>query len=74
MNTVESNNVLINVKLEEMDPEELHAPNYSHTRVRNVYFEITPVNLLSGWVNEEGIVEFNIEEESEPAVEELQEA
>lgn len=49
------------IELEEVDPEELMAPKYPFTRVRNVYFEITPVNLLTGWVNEEGIVEFGVE-------------
>lgn len=49
------------IELEEMDPAELMAPNYPSMRVRNVYFEITPVNLLSGWVNEEGVVKFGVE-------------
>lgn len=55
------------IELEEMDPSELMAPNYKYTQVRNVYFEVTPVNLFTGWVNEEGTILF----ETEAVAEEL---
>lgn len=42
------------LKLEEMDPEEIGAPERQHVTVRNVYFDVTPRQLITGWVNEHG--------------------
>jgi len=43
------------VELEEMDATELSAPYLPETRIRNVYFDITPARLISLWIDEKGI-------------------
>ncbi len=44
------------VELEEMDPAELNAPDLPHVEVRNVYFDITPASLITGWITERGLI------------------
>lgn len=39
-------------ELEEMDASELGAPALPHVTGRNVYFDITPARLVSGWFTE----------------------
>lgn len=41
-------------KLEEMDAAELGAPGWPHVTVANLYFDVTPARLVSGWISEEG--------------------
>ncbi|NIR31815.1 MAG: translation initiation factor eIF-2B [Gammaproteobacteria bacterium] len=41
--------------LEEMAPEELDAPALAHVTARNVYFDVTPARLVSGWITERGM-------------------
>ena len=41
--------------LEEMESEELDAPRMPGVRVRNIYFDITPAKLISGWIDEKGV-------------------
>lgn len=53
------------VELEALDPKELGAPSYPDTTIRNIYNEITPVGLLSAWVNEDGVVELGVEQPEE---------
>ena len=43
-------------ELEEMEPAELKAPDMPGVEVRNVYFDITPPHLISGWITEHGPV------------------
>lgn len=62
------------VELETLDPDEIGAPSYANTTIRNVYNEITPVSLLTGWVNEDGLVELGVEEREEVEEEEPQSA
>lgn len=42
--------------LEEMDPSELGTPERPHVTVVNVYFDVTPARLVSGWFTEHGPV------------------
>lgn len=42
--------------LEEMDPAELGAPGWPGVTVRNVYFDVTPASLVTGWITEDGFV------------------
>ncbi|MEJ2344965.1 MAG: translation initiation factor eIF-2B [Gammaproteobacteria bacterium] len=41
--------------LEEMDASELGAPGVPGVTVRNIYFDVTPARLVSGWVHENGV-------------------
>ena len=41
--------------LEEMDGAELNLPKFPHISPRNIYFDITPGNLITAWVNEHGV-------------------
>jgi ribose 1,5-bisphosphate isomerase len=41
--------------LEEMDASELGAPKVAGVAVRNIYFDVTPARLVSGWVHENGV-------------------
>jgi len=41
--------------LESMDPAELSAPVIEGVTVENCYFDITPVHLISGWIDEIGV-------------------
>ncbi len=43
------------LELEEMDVSELDAPSFSGIEPRNVYFDLTPSRLITGWVNESGL-------------------
>lgn len=43
-------------ELEAMDPAELGAPAWPYVRVQNVYFDITPPELVTAWVTEEGVM------------------
>ena len=43
-------------ELEEMAVTELQTPPWSGVTRRNIYFEITPARLVSGWINEHGII------------------
>jgi translation initiation factor 2B subunit (eIF-2B alpha/beta/delta family) len=42
-------------ELEEMAPAELGLPDWPAVTVRNVYFDITPARLVSGWIDETGV-------------------
>ncbi len=44
------------VSLEEHDPGEFDPPQLPHIRAHNVYFDITPPNLVTAWITEHGIV------------------
>jgi len=41
--------------LEEMDAHELDPPALDSLTPRNVYFDVTPARLISGWVSEDGV-------------------
>ncbi|MBN1379613.1 MAG: translation initiation factor eIF-2B [Gammaproteobacteria bacterium] len=43
------------VQLEEMDGSELGVPHLPHVTTRNIYFDITPPELITAWINEHGI-------------------
>ena len=43
-------------ELEAMDGAELNAPILPHVSIENIYFELTPAKLITGWINEEGII------------------
>lgn len=43
------------LELEEMGLEEIGAPERPHVTVRNVYFDVTPWRLITGWINEYGL-------------------
>ena len=43
--------------LEEKSPLELDAPDLPGVTVRNVYFDVTPPDLVSGWITESGVCE-----------------
>lgn len=43
------------LELEEMGTEEIGAPEQPHVTVRNVYFDVTPRRLITGWINEHGL-------------------
>jgi len=43
------------IHLEEMDSAELNLPELPHVVSRNIYFDVTPARLVSGWVNEHGV-------------------
>ena len=45
-----------NFHLEENKPEELNAPDLPNVKVRNICYDITPKHLLTGWINEDGIM------------------
>jgi translation initiation factor 2B subunit (eIF-2B alpha/beta/delta family) len=44
------------IELEEMDPKEVVEPS-DNLRVRNFYFELTPPELVTAFISEEGIME-----------------
>lgn len=46
---------MLQPQLEEMESEELSAPMMPGVRVRNVYFDITPAQLISCWIDELGV-------------------
>jgi len=43
------------IHLEEMDSGELNLPELPHIVARNIYFDVTPARLVSGWINEHGV-------------------
>lgn len=43
------------IHLEEMDGDEINLPYMPHIAARNIYFDITPPRLISGWINEDGV-------------------
>ncbi|MDK1024272.1 MAG: translation initiation factor eIF-2B [Gammaproteobacteria bacterium] len=43
------------IELEEMDPEELGLPPMEYVVARNIYFDITPAELITAWVSELGV-------------------
>lgn len=40
---------------EEHDAAEIDPPKLAHVKAHNIYFDITPPNLVSAWINENGI-------------------
>lgn len=42
-------------EIEEMETDELDLPQLPHITPRNVYFDITPGELITGWVSEHGM-------------------
>lgn len=44
-------------RLEEMSPAELGAPELPSVTLRNVYFDVTPPSLVTGWISERGLVQ-----------------
>ena len=44
---------------EDMDPAELDFPELPGVTVRNIYFDLTPARLISGWINESGMQKIN---------------
>lgn len=53
------------IELEEMDPEEVVEPSHN-LRVRNIYFEVIPPDLVTAIISEEGIMEsFDIKRKME---------
>ena len=42
-------------ELEEMAPTELGMPDWSGVMIRNIYFDITPAQLISAWIDETGV-------------------
>ena len=43
------------VELEEMSEVELETPDLPHVTIRNVYFDVTPPTLITGWITETGV-------------------
>lgn len=43
-------------ELEAMSGAELNAPDLPFVSIENIYFDITPVKLITGWINEDGVV------------------
>ena len=43
-------------ELEAMDIGELNGPELPFVTLENIYFDITPPKLISGWINEDGVV------------------
>ncbi|RTR32125.1 translation initiation factor eIF-2B [Shewanella atlantica] len=43
------------IHLEEMDTAEINLPVLPHIVPRNIYFDVTPARLISGWINEHGV-------------------
>jgi translation initiation factor 2B subunit (eIF-2B alpha/beta/delta family) len=44
-----------NVGLEQHDPVEIDPPKLTHVKGHNIYFDVTPPDLVTAWVNEHGI-------------------
>jgi len=49
----------ITPELEKMDGVELNAPELPHVTVENIYFDLTPARLITGWINENGLLPLN---------------
>lgn len=43
------------IELETMAADELDAPGWPGINVENIYFDITPARLISGWIDETGL-------------------
>ena len=46
-------------ELEAMNTSELKGPDLPFVTLENIYFDITPVKFISGWINEDGVVPVN---------------
>jgi len=46
-------------ELETMNSAELKGPELPYVTLENIYFDITPAKLISGWINEDGVVTVN---------------
>jgi len=46
-------------ELEAMDIAELNGPELPFVSLENIYFDITPAKIISGWINEDGVVPVN---------------
>lgn len=44
------------IDLEEMPIEEIDAPQSELIEVRNIYFDVTPPELVTGWITEDGLM------------------
>jgi ribose 1,5-bisphosphate isomerase len=44
-----------NVGLEQHDPVEIDPPKLTHVKGHNIYFDVTPPDLVTAWINEHGI-------------------
>lgn len=45
----------VSIHLEEMGAAELNLADLPHITPRNIYFDVTPARLISGWINEYGM-------------------
>ena len=43
------------IGLEKHDPAELNPPQLPHVETHNIYFDVTPSNLVTAWITEEGV-------------------
>ena len=43
------------VALEEHDPAEIDPPKLAHVKAHNIYFDVTPPDLVTAWISEHGI-------------------
>lgn len=46
------------VQLEEMSADELDLPTLPHITPHNIYFDITPAELITAWINEHGVKKY----------------
>lgn len=51
----QSEQTAADVRLEEMDTGELDPPALPHITAHNIYFDITPADLITAWINERGV-------------------
>ncbi|MBW2467628.1 MAG: translation initiation factor eIF-2B [Deltaproteobacteria bacterium] len=47
----------ITPELEAMDGAELNGPELPFVTIENIYFDITPAKFITGWINEDGVVQ-----------------
>ena len=45
----------VDVALEEHDPAEIDPPKLAHVKGHNIYFDVTPPDLVTAWINEHGV-------------------
>jgi translation initiation factor 2B subunit (eIF-2B alpha/beta/delta family) len=45
----------VDVALEEHDPAEIDPPKLAHVKAHNIYFDVTPPDLVTAWISEHGI-------------------
>lgn len=43
------------ITLENHDPAELDPPELPHVKPHNIYFDVTPPNLVTAWITEQGV-------------------